>query len=319
MLTYTDIKQQFLRNIGQDGSTDSALLADFNIHLGQRYAMVLAKMHDYQVQRTLTTPTVAAQQYYHYPATIMNIESVVVTIGSVNYPTTIVNSQWQWDWLNALQVQPTAIPQFIFPRKVDFGLYPIPQDVYTLTFNYHYRDRNLSVADYTSGTVTVTQNSISVTSSGATFDATMIGRWLQVTDATAPGQGFFYKIAAVPSSSTLSLETAYEGTTSSGVTYRIGEIPDYPEEGHILMVDGPTADFYAGIRHDVETATWFNNKFWTGDGQSGKRDIGDKTISGGLIGLYNHYTDRNLERVIDRKKNIYPFLDQNWGMNLAQH
>ena len=316
-LTYTNIKSQFLRNIGMDASTDTAILADFDLNLGQRYQMILGKLHNYMTQTTATASTVADQQYYHYPAGIVNIEGMYITIGSVNYPTTVVNSQYQWDWLNSIQVQPTAIPQFIFPRKVDFGVYPIPQAAYTMTFNYHYRDRTLSIADYTEGTVTVTNASTTVTGSSTTFTAAMVGRYLCITDATNTGQGYYYKITTFNSTTSLTIESAYEGATGSALTYKIGESPEIPNEGHILLVDGPTADFFGGVRHDMASATWWNNKFFTGDGQNASRDYGDNTITGGLIGLYNSYTDRNNERVIDRKKQVHPFLDQNWGMTLS--
>jgi hypothetical protein len=321
-MTYSDLLAQFFRNIGQQNisSSDPAyatILADFNNNLGARYHMVMSKMRDYATQLQKTTSTVASQQYYHYPVDVMNIESVVVTIGSVNYPTTVVNSQWQWDWLNAIQVQPTAIPQFILPRKVDFGIYPIPQDAYTLTFNYHYKDRNLTVADYTTGTVTVVNGSTLVTGSGVVYTNAMIGRWFEVTDATNSGQGYYYKITDVPTSATLTIETAFEGASAGSLAYRIGECPDFPDEGHSILTDGATSDYFAGMRHDMEDATWWNNKFFTGDGQNSKRDYGDNTITGGLIGLYNTYTDRNQERVIDRKKNVHPFMEQNWGLKLS--
>lgn len=317
MMTYTDLKEQFLRNIGSDATTNTAILSDFKINLNQRYQMVLARIKDYQTEKTATATTVAAQQYYHYPQAIRRIESVVVTIGSVNYPTTFVNSQWQWDWLNALQVQPTAIPQFIFPRRDDFGIYPIPQSAYTITFNYHYRDRAMTVDDYSTGTATVVHDSTAVTIATGTMANGMVGRFFEITDETSTGYGQYYRISAVPTSGTLTLENGFEGLAGSSLTYRIGQVPEIPEEGHIILVDGATADFYSGIRHDITTATWFNNRFWTGDGQNNSRNMGDSTITGGLIGLYNQYTDRNSERIIERKKQIYPLIYQNWAMSLS--
>lgn len=315
--SYTDLKNQHLRNIGSVGTSDVSLISDFNNNLGQRYQMVIAKLHDYMTQKTVTTSTVANQQYYHYPVGLTRIESVVITIGSINYPTTMVNSQWQWDWLNAFQVQPTAIPQFIFPRQVDFGIYPKPNDIYTLTFNYNYRDRNLSVDDYSTGSITATNGSQTITGLGTTFTNAMVGRWFQVTDPTNTGQGYLYRVTAVGSATSLTIETAYNGQTQATLSYRVCECPEFPDEGHSILVDGTTSDFYAGIRHDVQTATWYNNKFWTGDGQNGSRKMGDNTIQGGLIGLANMYTDRNQERVIDRKKQVYPFMDQNFATNLS--
>jgi len=317
MLTYSDLFSQYTRNIGQDGTSNSTLIADFNTALGNRYQMVLAKMHDYMTQKTVTSSTVATQQYYHYPQGLVNIEGCYVTIGQVKYPMSVVNSQYQWDWLNSLVVQPTAIPQFIFPRKVDFGIYPIPQSVYTITFNYHYRDRNMTVADYTTGSVTMTQGSQTVTGSGTAFTSAMINRMFIVTDTTNGGQGFGYRITGVTSGTELTIETGYEGDTQASLTYKIGQVPDFPEEGHIILVDGATADFYSGVRHDITTATWFNNKFFTGDGQNNSRKMGDSTITGGLIGLCNQYTDRNLEHIIDRNKKVHTFLDQNWSVNLS--
>jgi hypothetical protein len=317
MMTLTDIRNQFLRNIGADASTDTAILAEFKANLNQRYAMVLARMKDYVTQKTLTSTTVAAQQYYHYPQGVRNIESIVVTVGTVHYPTTFVNAQWQWDWLNALQVQPTAIPQFIFPRRDDFGIYPIPQDAYTIDFNFHYRDRGLTIEDYTGGTVTVANGSTLVTVDSGTYTAAMAGRFFEVTSETNTGQGYMYHISDVPTAATLTLENGFEGADGATLSYRIGQVPEIPEEGHIILVDGVTADFYSGPRHDISTATFFNNKFWTGDGTNNSRKMGDNTITGGLIGLYNQYADRNSERIIDRNKRVYPFLDQNWGMNLT--
>src|SRR3990167_1551285 len=145
-LTYTDCQNQFLRNCGKEGSTDTTLIADFDLNLGQRYQMILARLRDYMTEKTVQSSTVASQQYYHYPVGVRRIESVVITIGDIKYPCAVINSQYQWDWLNSLVIQPSAIPQFIFPRRDDFGIYPIPSAAYTITFNYHYRDRNLNIA-----------------------------------------------------------------------------------------------------------------------------------------------------------------------------
>ena len=316
-MTYSDLYNQYFQAIGADNTQNATLIAGFNIALGNRYQMVLAKLHDYMTQKTVTSSTVSTQQYYHYPQGLVNIEGCYVTIGQVKYPMSVVNSQYQWDWLNSLVVQPTAIPQFIFPRKSDFGIYPIPQTAYTITFNYHYRDRSLTIADYTTGSVTVTQNSQTVTGLGTTFTNAMINRMFFVTDTTNDGQGFGYRITDVVSPTELTLETGYEGSTQATLAYKIGQVPDFPEEGHSILVDGAVADFYSGPRHDITTSTWFNNKFFTGDGQDSRRNMGDNTITGGLIGLCNQYTDRNMEHIIDRNKKVHTFLDQNWSTTLS--
>lgn len=316
-LTYTLLQEQFLRNIGKVGSTDSTLLADFKSNLGQRQQMVFASMQDYMTQQPLTDATVAATQYYHYPPGITNIEDVVVTVGSVNYTLDPIVSQKNWDLLNAIQVQASAIPQFFFPRRDDYGIWPIPQAAYTITFNYHIRQINLTIDDYTAGTVTVTNDSKTITGAGTTWTAAMVNRWFTVTDATSTGQGQWYRISVFTAVGTMTLENEFAGATGNTLTYRIGQAPEIPDEGHIILVDGATADFYAGLRSDVAKATWFNNKFWTGDGNNTSRKEGDQSIKSGLIGLMNRYGDRNNVRLVNRKPRLSPLSYQVWATTLS--
>lgn len=304
-LSFTDIKSQFLRNVGQVGSTETNLIADFTSNLNQRYQMIWARLKGYQSQQPSTTSTVASQQYYSYPQGTSRIEACVVTIGSVQYPLTTIYSQKQWDTLNAIQIQPTAIPQFIFPRRDDFGIWPIPQAVYTMTFNRHIRLRNLSNEDYSTGTVTMTNGSTTVTGSGTTFTKTMEGRFIVIT-SDADGYGYWYRIGTYTSGTVLVLESAWEGDTAGTLSYKICETPEIPEEGHIILVDGVTADYYKGVRVDADKAAQFENSFWTGDQKNFTRDLNSKSVAGGLIGLYQTYKSRDDRHLIQRQPKTYP-------------
>lgn len=299
-LTYTNLQDQYLRNIGQPDSSDTNILADFKLHLGQRYQLILAKLQNYKTQKPKTASTVASQQYYYYPQATVNVESCTITVGTVKYPLTVISSQMSWDIINAYNITTSNVPLFIFPRRDDFGIFPIPQDVYTITFNAHIRDRNLTIGDYTTGSIALTNGGTIITGTDTVFTAAMVGRWLEVTDETSTGQGYFYRISAYNSATSLTLETAWDGATGSGLTYRIGQSPEIPEEGHMLLIDGPTSDFYAGLRNDIESATWFNNKFWTGDGNNNSRNEGDQSVKSGLIGLMNSYSDRNNPQLVNR-------------------
>lgn len=324
--TYTDLKQQFLRNINLSGATNTTtVLADFNANLGSRYQLVIAKLRNFHLQKATTIPTVAGQQYYEYPLGLTNIETVVVTVGSVNYPLDVINSQNNWDVLNAVQVSASAVPQFFLPRSPQitrtggggFGIWPIPQDVYTITFNYHYRDRNLTIEDYTAGSVNLTSASTTVTGVGTTFTPAMVGRWFSVTDPTSTGQGFWYLVSGYVSATSLTIYKAWEGATATGLTYRIGETPLIPEEGHRILADGATADFYGGMRKDKDSNAWFNNLFYTGDPQNSSREEGDPKIVGGLTGLINRYADRSTEHLVQRGRNMNPLNYQVWATHLS--
>jgi len=287
-----------LRNIGKSGSTDTDILNDFKYNLGQRYQLILSRLSSYINQEKQTATTVASQQYYGYPVGVVSLDNVSITIGSMTYTLSPIYDQITWNQFNALTFQPSAIPHFYFPRKDDFGIWPIPQAAYTINFYAFQRDRNLLVDDYTTGTATLTAGSAVLTGNSTTFTPAMVGRWFTVTDTATPGQGYWYRVSSYTSATELSLNMPWAGSNATTVAYRIGESPEIPEEAHILLPDGTAADFYSGMRNDVTKATWWNNKFFTGDGNNSNRKIGDNTIMGGLIGLVNKYEARDDRRLI---------------------
>src|SRR5258708_6048697 len=126
-LTYTDLQNEYLADIGLPGSTDSNILGVFNRSLMQGYDQILAELDNWQTQIQATGSTVANQQYYHYPASTKAVNDITVKIGSIAYPLRVVNSQLKWDYVNQLLIAVTVIPQFFFPRRDDFGIWPIPQ------------------------------------------------------------------------------------------------------------------------------------------------------------------------------------------------
>ncbi len=277
----------------------------------------MAKLADYVTQTAQTTSTVADQQYYHYPPGLVSIDAITIAVGTLAFPLTPIYGQATWDAINQYPIT-NDYPRFFFPRRDDFGVWPIPQDTHTLTFNSFVRDRNLSIDDYTTGTVAVTSGSTTLTGTGTTFTAAMVGRWFTINDPTVVGQGYWYRVRTFSSTTVLVLEEAWQGSTASGATYRIGESPEMPEEGHVLLIDGPTADFYAGLRNDSPTATWFNNKFWTGDGDNNFRVVGEEDkVSGGLIGLMNRYASRTKKRLILKRPSAYLPLNKIWGTTIS--
>lgn len=317
-LTYTDLLNAHFRFIGNPTQqADATLLADFQYSLGQRYQMIYGTLSSYINQDTLTAATVAAQQYYYNPVGTVSVDSATITIGSVQYTLTPIYDQYTWNMLNAMQIQPTAIPQFIFPRKDDFGIWPIPQAAYTITFQRHFRDRNLLVADYTTGTVTVTSGDATVTGSGTTWTAGMAGRWFTISDTATPGEGYWYRIASVTNSTSLELETFWSAATAAGTTYRIGESPEIPEEGHAMLPMGTASDFYSGLRADPNKASWFDNMFWTGSGGNGSRDLSDKNTTAGLIGLLRKYKDREREIIVKRQPQIISPSYKIWAESIS--
>lgn len=246
-----------------------------------------------------------------YAPGLVSVEGGYITIGSVNYPLRPLNSRWNDEQLNAIQIQASAIPQFYFVEQDSFKIWPIPQATYTGTIYYHYRDRNLSVADYTTGTVSLTQGSNLVTGSGTTFTAAMVGRWFTVTDTTVPGQGYWYRITGYTDATHISLGSLTQpvewgNANCSGATYLIGESPEIPEELHSILAWGTAADFYGGMRKDPVSAAMYDNLFWTGNPQNANRQDSDSSITGGLLGGINLYKDRDNRHIIKRRPKLSP-------------
>ena len=295
-MTYSSLLSDFLDSTGNPGSTDATLIAFFQRHLGTRYQELLAELAGYKTEAPpQTASTVASQAYYHYPPGIVDIENVNIDIGDQNIPLIVVNSHATWDRLNYITIE--NYPTHIFPRRDDFGLYPIPDAVYTINFASHYRDRNLTTADYTTGTVTVANNDETVTGSGTTFTALMVGRWFQVTQ-----DGYWYRIASFTDATHIELESVFEGSSGSSLTYTIGESPELPEEAHVLLSYGVTADYFKGPRKDIETANMWESMYLRGRDEVKKR-----------------YASRSNKRLVCR--NILKKVDEQvswlWGKDLT--
>lgn len=309
-LTYTDILAQHMRNIGKGGQTpDTVVLSDFQYSLGNRYQLTFGVLASYITEDSKAFTTANGTQYYMYPPGTVSIDSLTVTIGSLTYTLFPIYSQTIWNYYNALQIQPTAIPQFYFPRQYDFGIWPIPTDAYTGAFQRYYRDRNLLVADYTTGAVSLTLNSATLTGSGTTFTPGMVGRWFCVTNTATPGEGLWYRISAYVSATVLTLQSVWVSATTTGQAYRIGESPELPEEGQAILAFGTASDYYAGLRKDVATAATFDNMFWTGaytQTRYSTRDENSKNNSGGLIGLKRRYEERDRSNIVRRRPGILP-------------
>lgn len=314
-MTFTDLQTSFLQDSGNAGSSNATLLDFFTRRLTARYQQAFSEIANLETQQVKTASTVVNQQFYHMPSGMIDTEDVTVTIGSIAYPLITVDSQIQWDRINQVLLSTTALPQFIFPRRDDFGIWPIPQGVYTITFNYHIRDRSMGVADYTTGTVTVANNSQTVTGSATTWTSAMVGRWFIVNDATKQGQGWWYRISGVGSTTSITLETSYEQASAAGATYRIGESPELPEEIHLSLSDGVVADYYAGPRSDQQKATWFNNRFWTGDGQNSLRE--GQLFTGGILGAKQRYAGRNDGAIIWKHGLSTSWNDKLWASSIT--
>lgn len=257
-------------------------------------------------------------QYYPNPPGYVTSDGIVLSVGSVNYSLKLISAESVWEQLNSVLLQASAVPQFYYPRRDDFGIWPIPQNLYNGQIYYHYRDRNLMTDDYTAGSVAVTASSNQVVGTTTVFTPAMVGMWFTIDDLTVPGHGYFYRITGRTSNTVISLNKPFAGTTTSGITkFRIGECPEIPDDLHTYLVDGVTGGYYKDIRKDKENAATFLNTFWTGNPANAVWKEGGEDIIGGLLGGMKAYADREDERVINRKPGLNPLQYKAWSVTLA--
>jgi len=92
----------------------------------------------------------------------------------------------------------------------------VSSDATTSTYNPNW-------PKYTTGTLAATNGSTAVTLTGGTWPATILPGWFLYIGSAAPAQAIagWYEITAVGSTTTLTLDRAYTGTTGSGKAYML--------------------------------------------------------------------------------------------------
>lgn len=254
MLTFGQLVQGTQALVG-DTSTDSVAQIKQSINMAN--SKVSALMRRYFTRMSKTTGIVANQQYYQLPEDAVRVTGVVVSINGINYPLEEVIDEMMWRKVNLTTTGTIVIPTYYFVRgNNEIGLWPRPSQTTAnaLEVFYEQRQPRLTQDDFTTGTVTVAQNSQSITHSGTGFSQAMVGRYFQTTD----GDGLWYRIGGYTSSSVLTLEQYYQGTSGSSRTFIIGEAPIIPEDYHESLIDYACYRYFLA-RKDVKVAGEFKN------------------------------------------------------------
>jgi hypothetical protein len=211
------------------------------------------------LQTSRTMSTVAAQQAYYLPGDCDMITNVSVIIGTTKYvPKEAPNRQF-WDTVTQATTFQSDFPQYFYVYEGKINLFPMPSSSLTnaMTINYRKKVVDLSVADYATGTVSITTATTTITGSGATFTNAMEGRYIKFTG----GDGQWYKILTYTDATHIVLETAYLGDTLAGVAFTIGEMSPLPDAYQDIPLWSALATFYSTINVDVKRADRFTTRY----------------------------------------------------------
>lgn len=144
----------------------------------------------------------------------------------------------------------------------------------TITYNYKIRVPDLTFADYTTGSVTMTSGSPTVTGSGSSWLTNYItstGSTVNLNlylQPTAPkGDNNWYQVSSIASDTSLTLANIYPTTqtTQSAVSYTIGQMPLLLEDFQDLLVYWALIRYFSTIQKDMEKASQFEGMYKEGE------------------------------------------------------
>lgn len=247
--------------------------------------------------RNRTVATTANTQFttLPYDCDLVREISVIPTGSTIRYTPRECPDRRTWDQLN-LRSYTSDIPEWYFIYNGTVGLWPVPASTNnTIYITQRSRVIDLSVADYSTGTIVSIANGASaVVGSGTSWTSQMVGRWIRITyaDTTNTGDGMWYEISAVADTTHLTLVRAYGGTSISAgsAVYAIGQMPLLPEAFHDLPWQW-SAGTYWQKEADKRAQSFFD--------QHGSAGQGGQPPTGRVKELINGYSSQSTDMVID--------------------
>lgn len=222
-----------------DGSTKSVIFVNNSTAISWTGGLANNVINSIQVSviASGSNPSIGGIQFYPFPPNYSKLKDITITVGALKWTLTEVRTREEWDNLNVFPYY-ASIPSkfFIYPggdKGGQIGIWPIPSTTgNVITFNYKFRVPDLSLADYSTGTVSVTNGSTAVTGSSTvwttTTNAQLESRWIQFAQPT--GDNLWYQVQSVNSNTSITLYQPYQGVTVSGGAYTLGQMPIIAED-----------------------------------------------------------------------------------------
>lgn len=239
MLTYTG-RRTIFGNLTENNASDNLTFGDTIMNNADRKVLNMANW-DF-MEGTFTRTTVASQQNYELAQDYKRlVASPYITVSSTRYTMKQAPNRKFWDDLNIVS-RTSDIPEWFFIFGRELLIYPAPaSSSNTITIPYEKRHIDLTIADYTTGTiVSIANAATTLTGSGTTWTAKMAGRYVRIDDSNTAntGDGQWYKILSRTSDTVIELDWPYQGTTITGGsgTYNIGQVSQLPEDFQMLPV-----------------------------------------------------------------------------------
>lgn len=267
--------------------------------LNDRYKRLIQKYYSNEASTTIST--VAQQQFYNLPFDYSKNKTDTITTGQLKWNPKEILSRSDWDSLNVMPYY-ADFPSNFFIWSGQLGFWPIPSTTgNTITYNYKRRVTDLSLTDYTIGTVSATNGSTTITGAGTGFLANylpsagsvlLLNLWIKITPPS--GDGNWYQISSLDSATSLTLTNAYQGGSTSGASFVIGQVPVLLEDFHELIVFDTLRTYFSTVVDNPTKKKEFTEAFEEGIEKMDEY-LADKTVN---VNLRTYINTQN--------PNIYP-------------
>lgn len=240
------------------------------------------------LEATKDMATVANQEGYQIPNGFRKLVDIYIYSGSGSSTDTIYSPEMvfdptKWKLIKQYRLGTSDTPYFVYVENTKYYIQPIPSSTGNLiTLRGRLQTRDLSIPDYTTGTiVSVANNGTAVVGSSTVWTADMVGRYIQITETTAAngGDGFWYQIGAFTDATHITLTKPYEGTSISvgSAAYTIGQCSPIPDAYDIGICYRSTALYWDNSNDLVRGKTYWLK-------YDGGNEAGYSDTYGGIVG-----------------------------------
>lgn len=296
MLTYSGSRNLF-GSLTNNNTSANLTTGDTLINLAIR-KILRAKNWPFLNKTDSSLTTTGGTQFYRLPYDFKQMLTVTITIGGFIYQPKECPSREFWQEKNKTTYTSTY-PEYYYIYNGQVGFWPTPAtDGYTVTMYYKRGVKDLSLADYTTGSiVSVASGGTAVVGSGTSWTSKMAGRFIRITDSDTAntGDGSWYEISSVASATSITLVRPYGGTSISAgsAAYTIGQISMIPEDYQELPVYEAAHVYFSSIQPEPTQAKIYEGKFNEGFAQMATQES-SPTISPVVDEGLNRITNPNL-------------------------
>lgn len=270
MRTYTELRNLYGK-FCKNSSTTNLTQGDIYINDGTK---LLLGNEDWSFLITSgTKDTAASTQFYNLAANMLKLKSLYVVISGTRYNPQLITSEDEWNQINTDTSVTSDFPQYYFVKpgtqgQMQVGFYPIPSSTTSGAIVYTYKKavKDLTVADYTTGSVaSIANGGTAVVGTGTSWNASMIGKFIKFTESSSAngGDGLWYEISAVGSTTSITLLNPYLGTSiaAATATYTIGSVSVLPDEYQIVPVYYAAWQYWLSDGNNTERASYYEKQW----------------------------------------------------------